>query len=271
VISTPQGRPPPTESYDPALYADLAAVEDRHFWFRARNQTILSLFRSVEPTLANGYRVLEVGCGDGNVLQALAPAATRGVVIGMDLHLAGLAIAHRRAGSARLVCADIAHPPFDGDVDVIGLFDVLEHLDDDISALRALHAILKRGGVLLITVPAAPALWSYFDVASHHKRRYTIGELSSRLRSAGFSIERLTPYMSPLYPLVWISRKALRRNANRSSDPVDGWNVAQADLRVRPVIGVVLEFLLKQESRLLNRGWTPPIGTSLLGIARKAD
>jgi SAM-dependent methyltransferase len=266
-----ESSPKPLDSYDPAMYADLLAVEERHFWFRARNRAILSIFRPIEHGLDDGYRVLEVGCGDGNVLRALCAAAGRGTVIGMDIHLAGLAIAQHRAGSANLICADIAHPPFAHEFEVIGLFDVLEHLDDDVGALRASHELLKPRGALLITVPAGPELWSYFDVASHHKRRYTITGLNSKLRSAGFSIERLSAFMSPLYPLLWISRRVLGRDAGRNADPMHSWDIARADLRVRPITGTVLEFLLKQELRLLSRGWKPPIGPSLVGVARPAD
>src|SRR5712692_7658765 len=192
-------------SYDPSCFDALAEVEEKHFWFRARTQVISTLVRQVTADLSPGYRVLEVGCGTGNILRALQEVCPAGSVTGMDLHPEGLRYARRRS-SCSLLQGDIHQPPFTSAFDVIGAFDVLEHLPDDARVLRDLEAMLKPGGTLLVTVPAHPSLWSYFDEYSHHCRRYTRVGLQQKLEGAGYHIEYMTEYMTAILPILWLSR-----------------------------------------------------------------
>jgi SAM-dependent methyltransferase len=255
-------------SYDPNLYASLVAVEDRHFWFRARNRAITAVFESVRAGLQPGYRVLEVGCGTGNVLRDLQKSAVGGTVVGMDLHLEGLRYAQRRVDPALLVRADAGRPPFSVRFDVVGLFDVIEHLDDDVAVLRQLRELLTANGTLLLTVPANRNLWSYFDVGAHHRRRYEMAELHDKLVAAGYSVDYLTPYMSALYPALWAGRRLAASRSPHPTDAASAWSLAEADLKVRPVSGAVLGFLLGQELPWLRRRRRLPIGASLLAVAR---
>jgi SAM-dependent methyltransferase len=257
-----------TASYDPGLYESLVAVEDRHFWFRARNRAIMAVFESIRNGLSPGYRVLEVGCGTGNVLRDLQKSATGGTVIGTDLHIEGLRYAQRRVNPALLVRADLGHPPFLVRFDVVGLFDVLEHLDDDVAVLRQLRGLLAPDGALMLTVPAHRSLWSYFDVGAHHRRRYEQAELREKLVAAGYSVEYLTPYMTVLQPVLWAGRRLAASRGQRPADAASAWTMARADLRVRPVSGAMLGFLLKQEIRWLRRRRQLPMGASLLAVAR---
>jgi SAM-dependent methyltransferase len=257
-------------SYDPGVYRSLVAVEDRHFWFRARNRAISAVFETLRNGLAPGYRVLEVGCGTGNVLRVLQKSATGGTVIGIDLHQEGLDYAKGRLDPALLVRADIGHPPFSIKFEMVGLFDVLEHLDDDVAALRGLRDLLTDEGILLLTVPADPRLWSYFDVGSHHRRRYEEEDLREKLVESGYVVEYLTPYMSVLHPVLWTARRLTKWLNPKSRDAAAAWNLAGADLRVRPLSGSVLGFLLEQELRLLKRRRRLPIGASLLAVARRS-
>jgi SAM-dependent methyltransferase len=125
------------ESYDPAYFAPLFAIEDRHFWFRARNQVIATLVRQLTVGLAPGYRVLEVGCGTGNVLRVLEQVCPAGTVIGMDLFAEGLRYARRRT-NCPLVQGDVQAAPYATSFALIGLFDVLKHLPDDRQILHHL-------------------------------------------------------------------------------------------------------------------------------------
>lgn len=258
------------EDYDPSVYASLVAVEDRHFWFRARRRAIKAAFEGIRDGLAPGYRVLEVGCGTGNVLEVLEESAHDGMVIGMDIHQEGMQWAKRRVRRAFLVQGDAVHPPFSVRFEVVGLFDVLEHLDDDVGALRGLRQLLTERGSLLLTVPADPSLWSYFDVGSHHKRRYDEGDLRAKLVEAGYVVEYLTPYMSVLHPVIRLGRRFTAWRAAPPRSATEAWSVAEADLRVRPLSGAVLDFLLGQEVRMLRRRRRLPIGASLLCVARRA-
>lgn len=259
---------PASESYDPKFFDLLDSVEDRHFWFRARRHIIRTLVRRIAAEMAPGYLALEAGCGNGSVLQALEQACPRGTVFGMDLFLEGLRYARKRT-SCSLIQGDVDHLPFQRQFDLIGCFDVLEHQADDLGVLRSIRKGLTRDGVLVLTVPAHPYLWSYFDVASCHYRRYEIGELESKLSSAGYRVEYVTQFMTSIFPLIWLRRRLnpagkLDGTAKRA----DASRLAQTELRVIPVVNSLLCFLLFQEARLILRRRRLPLGTSLLAVAR---
>lgn len=267
--------PAATDSYDPAHFAPLFAVEDRHFWFRARARLIATLVQQIVTSLPSGYRVLEVGCGTGQVLRVLEQTCTRGIVMGMDLFIEGLRFARRRV-NVPLIQSDIHASPFTVGFEVIGLFDVLEHLPDDRAVLRDLHAMLSPGGVLILTVPAHQSLWSYFDEAAHHCRRYEPEDLMAKLGEAGFLVEYLSPFMSLLFPLIWAGRRLAssvpRRGMTRATaNGSDANRRAQEELRIIPVVNGVLAGLLMTESAWVKRRQRLPGGTSLVAVARKRE
>jgi SAM-dependent methyltransferase len=273
-VEAPAVTPTPTEhqSYDPDFFAPLFEAEDRHFWFRARNQVIATLVSQITAGMAPGYRFLEVGCGDGNVLRVLERVCRDGTVIGMDLFAEGLRYARLRA-SCPLVQGDIHANPFARQFELIGLFDVLEHLPDDMQVLRDIRAMLAPGGALLLTVPAHQSLWSYFDDASHHRRRYEQVELQMKLKSAGYRVEYISQYMMSIFPLVWLGRRVAslikRSQKGGARNPQQTHQLAVDELRVRPGVNGVLTWLLSQESRLIAGRKHLPVGTSLLAVARK--
>jgi len=261
----------PASSYDPAYFARLADIERDHFWFRARNRVIGSLVRQVTQSLPTGFRVLEVGCGTGNVLRMLEQECRGGTVLGMDLFTQGLHFA-RRHTSCMLVQGDIHSPPFRLPFDVIGTFDVLEHLADDLRVLRYLRAMLAPGGALLVTVPAHQSLWSYFDEASHHCRRYETGELATKLAEAGYKVEYLSQFMTCIYPIVWLGRRLapfIRRRHNSVSGSRED-DLARSELRIIPFLNRLLLFVLQREADLVARRLRMPLGTSIVAIARNA-
>ncbi len=252
----------PETSYDPTFFTKLWQVEDRHFWFRARNAAIRGTLQRLISRLPEGYRVLEVGCGTGNVLRHVEQVCTQGQVIGLDLFLEGLRFARQRV-NCPLVQADIHQPPFKTRFDLIGIFDVLEHLPDDRSVLRALHALLAENGTLLITVPAHMSLWSYFDEASHHYRRYQQRELHQKLIETGFEVTFITYYMASIFPLVGLGRRLAARKDTESAA------LASNELKIVPILNSLLTAILGLEARLVAARRRLPIGTSLLAIATK--
>lgn len=255
-----------SESYDPHYFAPLFAAEDKHFWFQVRNRVIAEVVRQITRGLDPGYRVLEVGCGTGNVLRVLEGVCAKGSVTGMDLFPEGLRYAQQRTGCA-LVVGDMLTPPFnDGRFALIGLFDVLEHLRDDDKVLRYLSKMLADGGSLLLTVPAYPQLWSYFDEAAHHCRRYRPAEIEERLVRAGYRLEYVTPYMASLFPLLWVQRRMASGSGSRSQENLR--EMVARDLTVPPG-NDLLGWWLAREIPLIRRRWRLPFGTSLLAVARK--
>jgi len=254
--------------YNPQHFAALDAVEENHFWFRARRKIVGSLVCQITATFPAGYHVLEAGCGNGSLLSTLQSACPGGRVIGMDPLLEGLRHAQRRTDRL-LVQGDAEQPPFGVRFALVGLFDVLEHIPDDLAILRAIHQLLIPGGALLMTVPAHMSLWSYFDVASNHCRRYDVGELRRKLQAAGFAVEYVTQFLAALFPVMWASRRwrTLRRRA-RGEDASPETMVAN-ELSASPLVNAALSTLCSAETPWHRRRLGVPMGTSLLAIARR--
>jgi len=275
-MHTPSANPPEPKrggTYAPEYFSPLFAAEDRHFWFRGRNPLIARLVSRLASAFGPGYRVLEAGCGTGSVLRALEQACAAGSVIGMDLFHEGLRYAQMRVDCG-LVQGDIHHPPFAVGFQVIGLFDVLEHLPDDGRVLRDLRAMLAPGGALLLTVPASKALWSYFDEVSHHVRRYEQRELRQRLEENGFRVEYLSAYMMSIYPLVWLNRKLASRLKTRGAQQDEAQRsdmLSEQELSIIPGVNEILAWVLGIEARMIYAGRRLPFGTSLIAVARRVD
>ena len=254
------------ESYDPRFFARLSEIEGRHFWFRSRNHLIEILANQVVKDLPAGYRVLDVGCGVGSVLKALRRACVSGVIIGLDAYAEALSYA--RQSACRLVRGDARALPFSGGFALVGLFDVLEHMSDDEAVLREVRRLLEPSGRLLLTVPAHPGLWSHFDEAACHCRRYAKEDLRTKLSQAGYQIDYLTYCLSPLFPLVWLSRTIgrliVRTPLRRTLTP---HRLAKGELQIVPVVNAVLTWLLRPEGRLIKKRVALPLGTSLLAVA----
>jgi 2-polyprenyl-3-methyl-5-hydroxy-6-metoxy-1,4-benzoquinol methylase len=251
--------------FDAALIDRLAAAEDHHFWFRARNQLVAATVRRLTRGWLPGRRVLEVGCGTGNVLRVLERECRGASLLGIDLYEEGLRVARRRV-SCPLIQGDLRDLPPREKFHLIGAFDVIEHLPDDGDVLRSLRDRLEPGGRLVVTVPAYQALWSYVDHVACHCRRYSPHQLRARLEGAGYRVEDLTAFMAVLVPLVLMARKLRPAPASPSA----GVRRSAQELRIIPGINALLRALLGLENFLLRSGFRHSCGTSLLAVATPA-
>lgn len=242
--------------YDPAHYQELAQLESRHFWFRARNRLIVHALRKHFPAARS---FLEIGCGTGVVLQAVSKHFPDLVTSGSDLFVEGLPFAKARLPDANLMQMDATRIPFTGEFDVIGAFDVVEHIEDDRAVLHEIHRALTAGGGAVFTVPQHPWLWSYQDELACHVRRYRRGELEAKLREAGFSVVYSTSFVTLLLPLMAASR---RRTPKAGSDPYH-------ELRIGDTANAALHAALALEFHLLQTGLRLPVGGSRLIVATK--
>ena len=253
--------------YDPAFFEQLAHIEDQHFWFRARNRLIFKLAKKITSKLSPGYLVLEVGCGTGNVLRVLREACQDGTVVGLELWFDGLRYARRRSAGL-LVQGDVRDYPFSKPFSLVGMFDVLEHVQEEQETLASLWKNLAPGGTLLLTVPAHQFLWSYFDEAAHHCRRYSARGIVDKLTTAGFHVEFVSEFMASIFPIVWIVRKVRGLRGYRGADAARAQT--SDEFRLVPIFNQIMTALLTLEAGWLARGHRLPFGTSLLVIARKA-
>ena len=246
-----------TSGYDPGLFDTLAGVEADSFWFRARNRLIVSMVRSQFP---DARSLLEVGCGTGFVLAGLRHEFPSMRLVGSELLSEGLDVARARVPDAEFVQLDAVQMPFAEEFDVVGAFDVLEHVEDDVGALTGMRRALRPAGGLLLLVPQHPWLWSAMDEIGHHVRRYTRRELTAKVAEAGFEIVRVTSFVTSLLPVMAASR-VVERFLRRDYDP-------RAEL-VPGVANRPFERLLDGERRLIERGVSLPAGGSLLLVARR--
>jgi SAM-dependent methyltransferase len=203
--------------------------------------------------------MLEVGCGTGFVLQGVHEAFPGMRLAGGEPSLAGLVVARERVPEAQLLQLDGGRLPFDAEWDVVGAFDVLEHLDDDARALRELARAVVPGGTVLLTVPQHPWLWSADDEYGRHRRRYRRRELVTRVRAAGLEVVSVTSWVTSLLPLMALSRLRPRRGP---FDPAH-------ELRQGRLTRTVLERVLGAEQALIERGVSLPAGGSLVVVARR--
>lgn len=190
----------------------LTELEDRHWWYRERRHLLDRAVAGLSPGHA-----LDVGAAGGGNTRVLLARGWRAAALeyGAD----GAQVCARRR--VPVVRADATRLPVEpGALDLVVAFDVLEHLDDDVAAVKGIVEALRPGGTFLVAVPADPKLWSAHDVAVGHVRRYTRDGLTDLLVGAGLDLVELRSWMVLLRPAV-----ALRRRSTSGSDleQVPGW------------------------------------------------
>ena len=249
-------------SYDPDYFGSLAEAEQRHFWFRARARAISILAGHAARLLPDAGWALEAGCGVGGLLPVLRNNFPRYGIVGLDGFPKALRLACGK-GASKLVQGRVDALPFARRFNLACLFDVLEHCEDDAAVLTQVSSVLKHDGVLLISVPAHMTLWSYWDEAAGHCRRYSKSNLRNCLTECGFTIEYMTFAFGLLYPLMKL------RGKNRHDSAVNTRERVQSELHTPAFQNFVLRNLLRLEEPFYRARLPLPLGTSLLAVAVK--
>lgn len=244
--------------FKPEYFEQLSKLEVGNFWFRARNDLIIW---AIARFVSSAKNFLEIGCGTGFVLSGLAHAYPELALYGTEIFVAGLPFAKSRVPGAHFMQMDARHIPFVEEYDVIGAFDVLEHIEEDEIVLGQLYRALTASGILLVTVPQHPSLWSASDDLACHVRRYTASEIGDKARRAGFVIERSTSFVSLLLPAMLVSR--LRHRKAASYDDVAG------EFRLPKALNEAFAWVMRFEKRLIRLGINFPVGGSRLVVLRK--
>ncbi len=245
--------------FDPTAYDRLVAQEPDHYWFEPRNRLLTGLADRFFP---DAKRYLEVGCGTGFVLDAIARSRPWISVTGSELHPEGLVHARRRLGDrASFVQMDARCIPARDAFDLIGAYDVIEHISEDEAVMASVHNSLAPGGGLIVAVPQHPALWSVADEIGKHVRRYRRGELEAKLSKAKFEILHSTSYTSILLPLMFASRMK-----ERNGTPA---TVVAREFDISPRLNRVLRAINGLEVTLSLRGLIWAAGGSRVVVARK--
>ena len=244
--------------FDPKYFDELSKLEAEYFWFVARNELIVGLLNKFFP---HARRFLEIGCGNGAVLRAIAKSRYWERVVGSELHPSGLAYAQKRLPSeVEFVQMDARKVPAVGVFDLTGAFDVIEHIADDEGVLRGLRAATQTGGGTIIAVPQHPWLWSRADDVAHHQRRYRRGELETKLRRNGFDVLFSSSFTALLLPLMAASR-LVRRSGEQDADDF-------REFKLNRHVNAAFIAILRTEVRMTLAGWRWPAGGSRIVVAR---
>jgi SAM-dependent methyltransferase len=241
---------------DRAVFDRMAEIDNEHWWFAARRDIIARLIER-QARIGRPLRILEVGCGTGSNLELLK---RYGTVDAIEPDDPARALASARSGVAvkgGLLPDGVKLE--DGAYDLIVLLDVLEHIEDDKATLAALRSKLAPDGRLMVTVPAAPWMWSAHDLAHHHQRRYTARSLTDVFQAAGFQVRYRSHFNTVLFPLIAAARiagKLLRREGGDDAIPP------------KPV-NRLLKGLFGAERHLMGRA-ALPFGVSLALVAEPA-
>ena len=246
------------EGYEEQFHAQLAELEAGNFWFRSRNRLLSWALGRFFP---QAQKFLEIGCGTGFVLQGLRQEFPHLWLAGSDIFPSALGFARKRLPDAFLFQMDARCMPFYQEFDVVGAFDVVEHIKEDELVLEQMFQVVKPGGGILVTVPQHRFLWSAVDDYSHHQRRYSRRELTEKVRRASFSIVHITSFVTVLLPLMMASR-ALRRRFSKNYHML-------AEFRIGSGTNWLLERALTLERAILRTGISLPAGGSLLLVAKR--
>lgn len=234
----------------------LARAEDVHWWFRSRNQIIIWILQGKTRGIRN---FLEVGCGTGYVISGIARAFPALRLEASEYFEDGLVFARQRVPACTFRQLDATTMAEHNTYDCIGSFDVIEHIEADELVLSNFHQALRSGGLLALTVPQHPWLWSAADAYAHHVRRYKRSDLLRKVRSAGFRTEYSTSFVSLLLPLMALQRISSRK---KQYDP-------DSEFKISPLLNFLLYLVMQIEIVLLRLGLRFPAGGSLLLLARK--
>ncbi len=192
---------------DIATYAAEAAVESDHWWFVGRRRLFADIIGKLG--LPHGAEILDVGTSTGTNLRMLRDLGFHHVQ-GIDQSPEAVRFCSEK-GLGQVQLGDVCALPFpDCRFDLILATDIIEHVDDDLGALRELHRVLKPGSSLLLTVPAFRLLWGLQDEVSHHRRRYRLSDLLPKLLDAEFSVEKYYYFNYLLFLPILAGRRLVR-------------------------------------------------------------
>ena len=229
-----------------------------HFWMIARRKIISD---TIVKYLGTGDMFLEVGSGPADVS---ADLRHRGIAVTVsDIQIDGL-IHAINLGNDSVVQFDVYRPIYLDHFDAVGAFDVIEHLENDLTAVRNMLGMVKPGGLVFVTVPAHSWLWNNRDRMESHKRRYSKRHLQTLFNDAGGTIIEVHYLFFVILPLLILRAIFDRFRKKEKFDSTDRAN----SMRINPLINWLLLKFMNAEIAIFGKR-SPPIGGTLMLVARK--
>jgi len=251
---------------EPAYYDEYYRNEREHWWFRARESI---LRRQMERLISEGRlparpRILNIGAATGRSSEWLGEL---GDVVSLEYDVDCCRLTRERTG-LDIVEGTILDLPWEsGSFDVVCAFDVIEHVENDAGGVAEMKRVCRKDGILFVTVPASPLLWSEHDEINHHFRRYRMRELKALF--TGLDILLSSGFNSVLFAPIAVHR-VVRRLTHRLSQVRSRPLKSDFSRSQFSMVDGVLETLFRSESLWLSRGIGLPWGVSAMIIAKRS-
>ncbi|OAM89071.1 class I SAM-dependent methyltransferase [Termitidicoccus mucosus] len=250
---------------NPDEYTNLNRLEGAH-WYYAGKREIVRYWLNYFHPMATSATLLDCGAGTGAFAAEMSAAsgttdAGRCKVVALDDHDESLEILRVKLGAENVVRGDCTHIPMaDAFCDYLTALDVIEHIPDDVGAVKEFVRVLKPGGLAVITVPALQCLWSDWDLSLHHQRRYDRRQLTALLQAAGLEVLHVNYINVAAFPAVWFIRKRRAQGKQANTRRME-------DSLPSPVINRILKMLFVMPA--CQRLVPFPFGVGLLAVAKK--
>ena len=251
------------EDYPYEVFEKVDQIEQNHYWYTGRKKSIYNMLRNVAQSL-QPINYLEIGGGTGATAAYLSSKFPGDYVVS-EVSLQALLNARKKYPSNQYMQISAMKIPFESQYNLIGIFDVIEHLQDDKEVINQIYKSLIPNGYVIISVPQYPWLWSEHDDLSGHKRRYTKKSLSDLLIESNFEVIRITSYMFLAFPLMLLSR--LRRSSKKPN--YESAISEVSGIEVPKIVNLILKFLTTLDAVLVRIGFNLPFGGSLIVLGRK--
>jgi SAM-dependent methyltransferase len=250
-----------------------AEVEANSFWCRSRNRILRRIVERFSDR-SRPVSMLEIGCGIGGVAAELRRVPGLRLTAS-EISLQGLRYARSKYPEVEFIQLDAAEIPFREEFDVVGAFDVLEHIQDDERVIQGVHDALRPGGVFVVTVPQYAWMWSSLDEIVHHKRRYSRADLLRKLRAHDFEVLYRSSFVTALFPAMAASRLLARRRPPAASGPPAASAALNREafashVTLSPAANRFCDRVMRIDELALRGGLSLPFGGSLLAVARRS-
>jgi len=250
---------------DELAYKQFMKLEKNHWWFNGRRRVIFHLLKQYLPK-SDDLKIMDVGCGYGGMLPGLSEL---GNVMGMEVDLDSAKSCKERGFHRICIGSGYTMPLKSRSLDIITLFDVIEHIEDDEKVVKQCASALKTGGRIMITVPAYQFLFANNDRIARHMRRYTLSRLKKIVKSAGLEVVKGTYYNVLLFPII-LPAVLMLKVRQKLNGPLKPGQTGATNLSYKypKFIKNTLEWIFSSERRILSK-ISSPFGHSIILIAKK--